>query len=538
MAGVSSHVASQAGAVFLSLVQVFGFWSPATGGGDSPPQALMSPSVPGCVDDFDRVVEPQTGVTAGWGDGPLGAWQYSAGSTAGTWEVDGNAALHTAASTGGTFAALDAQSHLGVGTHVELELLVQWRVDTDPADNSWVFEAYLSDGLGLSGDYVGVGLQGFGVDDAIINAGFSYAPWSDFYNSAPGYPRPMHHKDLWLRLLVDEYGVYARVWEDGQPEPVTTGGVVPSVGGRGERWHTYEVSSGGLPARSWDYVELRLSGGSDVTAVDSVRFVTPCALTLLFVHGWSGTFQALEAGFIDLLDPLREFYPGRVVMFEHFQDRGYRQPDGTCANPRPLPSVEEPNGGMPVDLEGSELTICDSQADMALNAVALDSTIRDLYASPGGKVVIVVNSGGAPIVRGMLAYSIERDDGVAETMVDSVMVLEGSNDGAWVARIGTAALDVTAFLAEENAWGVEVDLNRPAGRDLVPESPWYEWTNPVPARLPNLPYYNVTGEIHVALRPCLLGACWEVARDHWGDFIMLEGTDDPYDTPFEGGLDS
>jgi hypothetical protein len=227
------------------------------------------------VDPFDRVVAAHSGATAGWGTGPLGLWRNSRGPTDGSWEVDGGRGLHTAASAGTTHVALHAESLFGPDPRAQLELLVKWRVDTAPTDNAWSFEAYFSNALGIADDWAGVGIAGFGTDDALVNAGLNYWAPSDWVTSAPGYPRPMHDKDMWLRLFVDEFGVYARVWEDGQPEPVLTGGVVPSVGGRGEHWHTYRLSDGGIPAVVWEYLEIRLSGGADTTLVDSVRLTVP-----------------------------------------------------------------------------------------------------------------------------------------------------------------------------------------------------------------------------------------------------------------------
>lgn len=144
-----------------------------------------------------------------------------------------------------------------------------------PSDNSWTFEAYLTDAVGLTNSWINASVAGFGASDAAVTTGWNYEATSDWYNSAPGYPQPMHHKDMWMRVLVDQYGVYMRLWEDGTAEPVDTGGVVPSLGGRGEHWHAFDVYDGGLPAMAWRYIELRLSGGTDVTSIDSITLAAP-----------------------------------------------------------------------------------------------------------------------------------------------------------------------------------------------------------------------------------------------------------------------
>lgn len=109
------------------------------------------------VDTFDRVVDPATGATAGWGTGPMGSWTYSWGSSSGTFAVDGASAIHTAAAPGSTNVALDLAALLGPAPRSDLELLVRWRVDTAPIDNAWTFEAYFTNELGLADDCRGGG---------------------------------------------------------------------------------------------------------------------------------------------------------------------------------------------------------------------------------------------------------------------------------------------------------------------------------------------------------------------------------------------
>ena len=316
-------------------------------------------------------------------------------------------------------------------------------------------------------------------------------------------------------------------------------------------WNGQDISSGLVPhegcARKGNlefYVPASLvQAGANVFAArarnrhSSSHFDVQLAIdpppTLFFVHGWDGTFAAEEIGFDALLGPLATAYPGRVRTFEHFQDKGYRQQDDSCLNPRPVPVPQAPNGGMPVDLDGSETTICDSRADMALNAVALHDDINELFASTGGRVAIVTNSGGAPIVRGFMSYSNARGDGLVLDAVDSVVFLQGAVDGA---RFAAGADRLV-----KNLWGQEhhlgdLDGPRPADVDLVPQSDWYEWANP--RTFPAIPIFNIYADIHLVTIECPLFSdddCREVARERWGDTIMSAGTDSPFDAPATGG---
>ena len=256
----------------------------------------------------------------------------------------------------------------------------------------------------------------------------------------------------------------------------------------------------------------------------------------LFVHGFAASFRSV--GFNALVDPLITAYPDRFAIFEHYQDLGYRQQDGSCLNPRPVLLPIEPTGRMPVtilDSVGDQW--CDSWGDLALNSVALHHDIEEIYRTEGRKVVLVANSMGAAIVRGFLAYSAEHHDGVW-SMVDSVVFLQGAQDGSAWAGAGAFGLQAGAFIADVNPFD-EADPIRPAPEDLAPRSAWYDWVNPQASHLPPLPYYSVYGAIDVTLKFCppFVGQenCWEAGRDHWGDYALFEGTDDPHDTPASGG---
>jgi hypothetical protein len=255
----------------------------------------------------------------------------------------------------------------------------------------------------------------------------------------------------------------------------------------------------------------------------------------VFVHGFAASFDGV--GFNSVLDPLMSDYPGRVAIFEHYQDLGYRQGDGTCQNLRPVILPVEPTGGMPVTLDSVGEQWCDSWGDMALNAVRLHRDVEEIYRTEGRKVVLIANSMGAPIVRGFLAYSTEHHDGVW-SMVDSVLFLEGAHDGSAWAKAGSFLLDGGAFIADVNPFD-EADPVRPAPKDLEPRSDWYQWANLPASHLPPLPSYSVYGAIDVTLKFCppfvSQEHCWEAGRDHWGDYALFEGTDDPHDAPDSGG---
>jgi pimeloyl-ACP methyl ester carboxylesterase len=165
----------------------------------------------------------------------------------------------------------------------------------------------------------------------------------------------------------------------------------------------------------------------------------------------------------------------------------------------------------------------------------LHHDVEEIYRMEGRKVVLIAHSMGAAIVRGFLAYSKERRDGVW-SMVDSVVFLEGAQDGSYLAGPAGFGLDAAAFVSQIS-WVSEVAPARPALHDLTPQSPWYSWTNPSADHLPALPYYNVYGGLVVTTNLCLIFAdwCWEAGRGEWGDFVMKEGTDDPHDLPDTGG---
>lgn len=85
---------------------------------------------------------------------------------------------------------------------------------------------------------------------------------------------------------------------------------------------------------------------------------------------------------------------------------------------------------------------------------------------------------------------------------------------------------------------VGLDFNRPATVELEPKSDWYRWANPGPARLPDLPYFNVYADMNIVLNPCVLIFFCDRPPQvivPLGDVALQTGTDDPFDTPPKGG---
>ncbi|MGB8385119.1 MAG: hypothetical protein WCG47_28415, partial [Dermatophilaceae bacterium] len=259
---------------------------------------------------------------------------------------------------------------------------------------------------------------------------------------------------------------------------------------------------------------------------------------VIFVHGWSAPFNSNN--FDGLLSQLSSQIGSPVGRFAYYQDLGSAQ-GGSCAS-RSAVIPQQPDGGMPVDLGSIDSTICDSSSAIGLNAVLLDQDVRNAFMTTDQPVVLVANSMGAAIVRGFLAYSAERNDGVAAQMTDSVFFLEGAQDGAYAAfvtKLSGALSPIEQGLQQFGVLAGVPNVSRPAGKDLTPASDWYEWTNPPASHLPALAYFNAFGDISIVTQECLFfgNVCFDVPipSPSVGDVALLPGTDDPTDAPILGG---
>lgn len=247
--------------------------------------------------------------------------------------------------------------------------------------------------------------------------------------------------------------------------------------------------------------------------------------TVLFVHGINA--KSTQVGFDPIIVPLKDVYEERFAIFDYYQDKRFETSptDKTCTSgARPLPS---PEASIPVIWDGVGTGTCDSMSDLALNAVALDETVKDIYEPAHSKVVIVANSMGAPIVRGFLTYSMFIEDGAAATMVDSLVFLQGAHDGTPRALLATYGLGFGPMSA------------RPGLYNLHPASEFLTWANNDPDLLPFLPTFNFYGDIGITRKSCDWfgdnSDCTVDARQELGDNFIPPGTENPFDTPLSGG---
>jgi hypothetical protein len=164
----------------------------------------------------------------------------------------------------------------------------------------------------------------------------------------------------------------------------------------------------GLRAEAASIASIRLTSEPDAAGFAfcdlTYGLADPAPPIALFVHGYGASFA--DVGFELLLDDLRAKYGiERVPVFQHYQDAGYRDGAGSCDAQAPSAILpQEPNDGMPVDFDSIDPDLCDSWADLALNALMLEADIQERCHSSGAQVVLIANNMGAAIVRGMLSY--------------------------------------------------------------------------------------------------------------------------------------
>jgi hypothetical protein len=79
----------------------------------------------------------------------------------------------------------------------------------------------------------------------------------------------------------------------------------------------------------------------------------------------------------------------------------------------------------------------------------------------------------------------------------------------------------------------------PAGQELQDGSAWFRWVNSNSGYLPQIPFFNMYGDIRVVERVCVIFgrfACHDVGSGTaWGDDVVLRGSDSPTDLSLQGG---
>lgn len=262
------------------------------------------------------------------------------------------------------------------------------------------------------------------------------------------------------------------------------------------------------------------------------------AAQVLFVHGVTQSYSDRSL-FQSLRDPLSDTYgPGLVNSFEYYQDAG--DDTGSGCNPRAAgqadPPTPDPSVGMPYDASQNGPK-CDSQGDIGQNAVRLDQEVRRLYLANGNKPVILMGySMGGETIRSMLAYSTYVGDGVADTMVDSVLLMHGVEQGSWIAKAsGISKLPLAGGAISNLIGKFAPNPSRPANQQFKPTGNYMRWLAAHSDRLPNIPMYNTWGDEQVYTQSCILFWCHSSYLDSMGDVILMPGTDDPTQVTSDGG---
>jgi hypothetical protein len=184
---------------------------------------------------------------------------------------------------------------------------------------------------------------------------------------------------------------------------------------------------------------------------------------------------------------------------------------------------------------------CDSQSALAYNSAKLDDDLLDLKRHNLTSSIAVINySMGAAITRGWLTLEQSQPIHVAMDAVDTIISIQGAQQGSYLAGIAVPAVKATFMASLTGAispvWSLIItgaqaatgwDINRPAETDLSPQSDWYKTVNAsdVPARMH---YFNFYSDIQVEA-----DALWFFVRlkpvDTFsvGDTVIKTGSPDP-----------
>lgn len=298
----------------------------------------------------------------------------------------------------------------------------------------------------------------------------------------------------------------------------------------------FSQTAQGLPDGATAYFSLE---GALTSAELTARkgHLDPIAATVLFVHGVDESSS--DDVFHTLFAKVTAAVPSvSITHYDYFQDEAGRLSGGSCDPSDPGQSgVSMPANvaGLPFDASQNNPARCDSEGDLGQNAVRLEQVIKDSYQRTGKKVILVGYSMGGEVIRSFLALSTSTNDGVATSMVDSVVTIHGVQQGSWLA-LGSPLLQGT--LAGPLDWFIHhwaPNPARPATQQFNPTGTYLNWVHAHSTSLPAIPYYNTWGDERAATRHCFFSWCLTGPNSNFGDVVLQPGTDAPTQNQWLGG---
>jgi len=254
----------------------------------------------------------------------------------------------------------------------------------------------------------------------------------------------------------------------------------------------------------------------------------PTSAPVIFVHGMGAS--AADMGVRHLaFDPLLPRIAAELPR------------PGVCqrdAQPRPWggsPCVFRYVGDRATAGEPGATCPCDSQSGIEENARKLAAEIEEVFGNAGGTRVILIGfSMGGAILRTYLGLFAEE----ADRQVAAAILIDPATTGSWAFGLDVRdefddpAVGLLAeVLTRVAATNLNVDLERPAFRDLQPRSAIYRRVAALP--LPRtVSTYTFWGDIRVEATAGVLGLGRELAA---GDLTLLPGDPDPSVLPPLGG---
>jgi len=260
---------------------------------------------------------------------------------------------------------------------------------------------------------------------------------------------------------------------------------------------------------------------------------------VMLVHGINGDFR--NPGFSPLLDTVqRRVGDSYFVLFAYSEDRGNVR-DGSCVATQPS-TMPDTWHGLPHLLAVPDLDPrCDSQDDVAVNAVLLDDEVKRQAASvQATNVTIVANSMGGAITRTFLAHATNTASRSLE-LVDKVVFLQAAHQGSYLLSLAEAIREnpVLGPLAPAIETKVKEDLGldatRPPATQLKPQSELYRYVGRAEFVPNTIDYSNVASDIRVVVLVGLGPFKLPVIVPTVGDYVMMPGSDDPSALPRLGG---